>query len=89
MYIKNENGRTYEVLASVNNYNSSDNLLLLASYEGKSAEEVQAGASATQYIVARCWSEKTKNWDSGFYFWNYEEARENFIEKASNLFYNL
>lgn len=68
--IKNENGSTYYIVREYHNRENEpdDNVLLLASYGGKSEDDIYAGADPTQYIVARFWSEKYKCWASGKYF---------------------
>lgn len=66
--IENANGSTYYVMREYRNHNSGGNVLLLASYGNKTEDEIQAGASPTQYIVARDWSDKYHCWESGKYF---------------------
>ena len=66
--IKNANGSTYYVMREYRNHDNGGNVLLLASYGNKTEDEIQAGASPTQYIVARDWSDKYHSWWSGKYF---------------------
>ena len=66
--IENANGSTYFVMREYHNHDNGGNVLLLASYGNKTEDEIHAGASPTQYIVARDWSDKSQSWDSGKYF---------------------
>lgn len=66
--IENANGSTYYVMREYRNHYSGGNVLLLASYGNKTENEIQAGASPMQYIVARDWSDKYKCQESGKYF---------------------
>ena len=95
--IENTNGSTYYVMCECHDRWGGDNVLLLASYGNKTEDEIQAGASPTQYIVARGWSNKYKCWDSGNYFmvYNYDHktaldaAKECFADHVSRIMYSI
>lgn len=80
--IKNANGFTYYVMREYRNHDNDENVLLLASYGNKTEDEIQAGASPTQYIVARDWSDKYKWWGSGKYFPCFPDDREEALKTA-------
>lgn len=84
--IKNANGSTYYVVREYHNHDNSGNVLLLASYGNKTVDEIQAGASPTQYIVARNWSDKYKRWDSGKYFMCFSGEQEKALRAAIDQF---
>lgn len=83
--LKNRNGQTYYIAAMLET--TSDNVYLLNDYDNKTEEEIQAGASPVQYIVARGWNEKYNCWDSGNYFFDEEAAINVFREKINNILY--
>lgn len=95
--IENANGSTYYVMCEMHNRFGNDNVLLLANYGNKAEDEIQAGASPIQYIVARGWSEKYKCWVSGNYFmiWNHDHkaalnaAKECFEDNVSRILYSV
>lgn len=80
--IENANGSTYYVMREYRNHDSGENVLLLASYGKKTEDEVQAGASPTQYIVARNWSDKYQCWGSGKYFMCFPGEQEEALKAA-------
>lgn len=80
--IKNANGSTYHVMREYRNHDNDENVLLLASYGNKTEDEIQAGASPTQYIVARDWSDKYHCWDSGKYFLCFPGEQEKALKAA-------
>ena len=80
--IKNANGSTYYVMREYHNHDNGGNVLLLASYGNKTEDEIQAGASPTQYIVARDWSDKYHCWGSGNYFPCFHGGREKALKTA-------
>ena len=80
--IKNKNGSTYYVMREYRNHDSGGNVLLLASYGNKTEDEIQAGASPTQYIVAHNWSDKYQCWDSGKYFLCFPGKRAEALKAA-------
>lgn len=80
--IENANGSTYYVMREYRNHDSGGNVLLLASYGNKTEDEIYAGASPTQYIVARNWSDKYKCWDSGKYFPCFRDGQSEALKTA-------
>lgn len=96
MIIENANGNVYDVLSRMEA--GSDNVYLLSDYGRKTVEEIQAGATPVQYIVARGWSEKNKCWDNGKYFSNLftldpgtslADAKSYFLDTVERIFYSL
>lgn len=95
--IKNANGSTYYVMCEYRNHDSGENVLLLASYGNKTEDDIQAGASPTQYIVARNWSDKYQCWDSGNYYmvWDHDyktainAAKECFADHVDRIMYSI
>lgn len=80
--IENANGSIYYVMREYHDHDYGDNILLLASYGNKTEDEIQAGASPTQYIVARGWNDKTKCWDSGKYYLCANGEQDNALRSA-------
>lgn len=84
--IKNANGTTYYIMREYRNHDNGGNVLLLASYGDKTEDEIQAGASPIQYIVARNWSDEYHCWDSGKYFLCFPGEQAEALQAAINQF---
>lgn len=80
--IKNANGSTYYVMREYRNHDKGGNVLLLASFGNKTEDEIYAGASPIEYIVACNWSDKYHCWDSGKYFMCFPGERKKALNAA-------
>lgn len=82
-FFENRNGCKYlvsDVYETLRDYRA---VLLLENYGKKTEEEIKAGASPVQYIVAVFYNDwkKENSWDYGYYFQNSEDALDCFRDK--------